>query len=541
MKLKILGAAGEVTGSNYLVRTNETNVLVDCGFHQGRDEKGAEDEEFEFVPSDIDVVLLTHAHIDHSGRIPLLVKKGFAGPVYMTAATAELCAVLWRDTMKIMREEAQWKSRKNERKGLAPITPLFDEHDVEHAIAKIKTVGYDKIVDIASGVRARYREAGHILGSASIEVWLEEEGKQVKIVFSGDLGPQHSVLEPPPAVIEEADFVVIESTYGDRFHRTLEETREEFRQAVTDAVKDRGKILVPTFVVDRAQRVLYEFFLMQRDRPEMKFPPIYFDSPMGLLATQLYGKYLDRLSPELRGHIESGQDPFLPKGTRYVKTPEESREINNDPFSVVMAGSGMCNGGRIVHHLKHNLWRPECHVFFVGFQGYGTLGRRLVDGEKVVRIAGEEVAVKAAFHTINGFSAHGDRGDLLSWAGNFKSASTFLVTHGEPKSSEALAAGLRDQGKSAIVPKLREEIDLLARSRVELPQSACATSEADRQEALKLLQLITSEAILIRDELEECEDFRVVLPLLKSTQALISSIDVARQASPHGESTRKTA
>lgn len=484
MRLRILGAAGEVTGSNYMIETKNYKVLVDCGMHQGRDEEKHAGEELPYDPSEIDALLLTHAHIDHSGRIPLLVREGFKGKVYCTMPTAELVEILLRDSARLMREDADWRTRKNARRGLPPVEPLYDENDVEDMLTHRQPVPFDEVIDVCPGLSVRYREAGHILGSAIIEAWVtEEEGeKPVKVVFSGDLGQLDGVIEKPPTVIEEADFVLIESTYGDRLHKSLADTRAEFQSAMEDVIRTGGKILVPTFVVDRAQRMLYEFKLLQKELPDLKTPPIYLDSPMGVKTTEIYSKYKPMLSRGLKELLLAGEDPFEPEGFKFVRTADESRAINDVNDAIVLAGSGMCSGGRIMHHLKHSLYKNDTHVFFVGYQAYGTLGRRLIDGAKTVRIAGEEVAVNAAFHTLNGFSAHADQDDLLKWASHFPQKAQFVVVHGEPKSSQALAEALSSEGFFAQVPAFGDEIDLRSKAPERVVRPLISQSIRDRAE-----------------------------------------------------------
>ncbi|MEG1800296.1 MAG: MBL fold metallo-hydrolase, partial [Synergistaceae bacterium] len=297
----------------------------------------------------------------------------------------------------------QWRTRKNMRKGLPKVEPLYGERDVEDASALLSPIAYDEMSQILPGLTARFREAGHILGSAIVETWVSEDGveKPVKVVFSGDLGPFDGVIEKPPTPIEEADYVFIESTYGDRLHKSLEDTRDEFQEAVKAALATSSKILVPTFVVDRAQRMLYEFKLFQKKFPNLKTPPIFLDSPMGVKTTEIYEKYINLLSKDLKEMIVNGECPFEPEDFEFVRTSDESKAVNDMKTGIVLAGSGMCSGGRIMHHLKHNLYKPDTHVMFVGYQAYGTLGRRLVDGAKDIRIAGEDVTVRAQFHTLN--------------------------------------------------------------------------------------------------------------------------------------------
>ncbi|MDO5116119.1 MAG: MBL fold metallo-hydrolase [Synergistaceae bacterium] len=537
MKLRIFGAAGEVTGSNFMIETSGYKVLVDCGTHQGTDEEKHEGEQFPYSPAEVDAVLLTHAHIDHSGRIPLLVKQGFKGKIYCTHATSQLIEVLLRDSAHIMKEDAEWRSRKNARRGLPKVEPLYGEQDVEDALTFRSPIPYDEVVPVLPGLKVRYREAGHILGSAIIEAWISEEGadKEVKVVFSGDLGPMDGVIEKPPAVVEEADFVLIESTYGDRLHKSLEDTRAEFQEAMEAAIRTGGKVLIPTFVVDRAQRMLYEFKLLQKKLPDLKMPDIYLDSPMGVKTTEIYSSHAPLLSRDLKKLLMNNEDPFEPNGFSFVRSADESRAINAMEDGIVLAGSGMCSGGRIMHHLKHSLYKKDTHVFFVGYQAYGTLGRRLVDGAKNVRIAGEEISVAAQFHTLNGFSAHADRDDLLQWAANFPKKAQFIIIHGEPKSSQSLALGLADAGYATLIPAIGDEVELTQRaalspsapSKITMPVISqrildrIEFNSKDIETALNLISARTAQMqqLLIKNE----SQYRDVMPLLISARTLLEA------------------
>lgn len=529
MKLRILGAAGEVTGSSYLLETNNLKVLFDCGFFQGKDEQKHDGDVFMFNPADIDALFLTHAHIDHSGRIPLLVKQGFKSKIYCTFATSELVDIMWNDSAHLMQEESEWRSRKNLRRGLPSVEPLYGVGDVQAAIDLKCPINYDEVIEIFPDLSVRYRDAGHILGSAIIEAWITESlcDKAVKVVFSGDLGPARGVIEKSPAIIEEADFVLIESTYGDRLHKSLEDTRGEFQGVMEDAVRRGSKVLIPTFIVDRAQRVLYELVLLQKKLGgSLTMPAIYFDSPMGVKTTEIYKKYAAQLSKELKDMFISGEDPFSPSGFEFIRTPDESKRINDLPSGIVMAGSGMATGGRIVHHLKHNLYKPDTHVIFVGFQARGTLGRRLVDGVREVRIAGEDVRVNAMLHTINGFSAHADKQDLLTWASRLPKKTRFIVIHGDPKSTEALALALRDLGYTAHAPALNEEIDLLmpvqdsARLPLLSPTLLNQTQSAD-QDIYQMLSSIMNRVDALQKNGVSPADYDKVVPMLASARTLL--------------------
>ncbi|MDR1649803.1 MAG: MBL fold metallo-hydrolase [Synergistaceae bacterium] len=531
MKITFLGAVQEVTGSNYLLECGGKRIFVDCGIHQGRDEDGKNREEPAFNPGEVDAALLTHAHIDHSGRVPFLVKRGFKGKIWVTSPTAALLDVLWRDSAHLMMEEAEWKNRKNSRKGLPPVEPLYGIGDVTDAVGLLSPLEYDAPCEILPGVTACFRNAGHILGSASLALDLRESKDRVRVVFSGDLGQRQSVMgRAPDSFREAAHYVLIESTYGDRRHKDLAATRAEFRSVIAQALRDKGKVLIPSFVIDRAQRILYELLLMQREGLIPEDLPVFFDSPMGVKATELYRRYGDTLSDDVRQFIAGGQDPFSPKGLTYVSSPEDSRKINDVPFCIVIAGSGMCSGGRIVHHLKHGLWNPKNHVIFVGYQSYGTLGRRIVDGAANLRIAGEEVALKAKVHTIGGFSAHGDCDDLLAWAQTFENSPLFFVTHGERTASHTLAASLQQTGMRSMVPMKAQEFQLLPEVILkpspapvtEFPKAGVAVATENEVAAVALDDLSRLVAVL-RAELRDAANIGEVVPLLQAGRTLLET------------------
>ena len=478
MLLKFCGAAKEVTGSNYLLEAGGHRLLIDCGMHQGEREE-ANDDPFPYAAGSIDAVLLTHAHINHSGRIPKLVKEGFRGKIYATLPTIELTEILWDDSVRLMREDAEWQSAKNARRGLPPAEPIYGQEEADAAKKLFAPVNYDSRLEILPGVSVRFRDAGHILGSAILEILIEEEGRIVRLVFSGDLGPMQTVMGRAPAEITDADYVVIESTYGNREHKDNRETREEFQTLMKDIfAKKKGKVFIPTFVVDRAQRIMYELELL-RGQGVGGGMPVFFDSPMGVKVSKLYESHLDLLSQEIQAYRRDGGNPFSSEDIRYVSTREESQAVNNLGFGVVMAGSGMCNGGRIVHHLKNGIWNPDNHVVFVGYQAHGTLGRRIVDRAKTVRIAGEVVNVNAQIHTIGGFSAHADRTDLLGWAERFRpTMPKFFVTHGEAEAAQSLAEALKTRGFEALVPELDQEVALVPREAGQKLSEAIADAKA---------------------------------------------------------------
>ena len=523
MNIKFLGAAGEVTGSSYLIECAGKKILVDCGMFQGKNEKDNYIP-FPITPSTIDAILLTHAHIDHSGRIPQLVKNGFKGKVWVTTPTRKLIPVLWHDSAHLMREDAEWETRKNLRKGLCAVSPLYDENDVESAIRKLSSISYDENIEVMPGISVRYRDAGHIIGSAMLEVTLTDGEKTAKLAFSGDIGPMKTVMERHPANLSTADYVIIESTYGDRLHKSNEATRQEFRDVLCKAVDSGGKVLIPSFTVDRAQRILYEICLMQDDNLIPKNIPVYVDSPMAAKTTDIYKAHKDLLSTEIQNYISQDKEPFSPAGLEVVVSVEESQKINNVKCAIVIAGSGMCNGGRIVHHLKHGLHNKNNHVIFVGYQAQGTLGRRIVDGQKILRVAGEEVRVQAGIHTINGFSAHGDQNDLLSWAQNFKTSPTFVITHGEPVSSTALSEKLKSAGKETFIPKRGDILELIPHGVQTVLRHHNEEKQRFENDARTALRDIAKMATAIEETLaEDSKNIESLMPLILSTRTLLET------------------
>lgn len=466
MKLTFLGAAQEVTGSCYLVEAAGSRFLVDCGMFQGgRETRIKNRNAFGFDPDTLDFVLLTHAHIDHSGLLPRLVAFGFKGPVYATVASCDLLAVMLPDSAYIQEKEAEWENarrRKTGKKSRADTAPLYTVAQAQASLKKLHPVDYERDISPAPGVRCRFRDAGHILGSAIIELWLEEPDKTRKLVFSGDLGQRGHPLVRDPTPIAEADLLVVESTYGNRLHKTLDDTIEELVFAIQDTLKHRGgNVIIPAFAVGRTQDVLYLLTDLTR-QGRLPALDIYVDSPMATAATGITLKHLDLLDAEAKAlvgwHGGKGSRPRV----HFVEDVEESRALNRVRGAVIISASGMCDAGRIKHHLRHNLGRRECSVLITGFQAQGTLGRKLVDGAKRVSIFGEEIAVRASIHTLGGFSAHADQPALLAWAAAFARPprQTFVV-HGEESAALALAERLRSgRGWNVSVPARGQAIGL---------------------------------------------------------------------------------
>jgi len=451
MKLIHHGACGEVTGSCHLFEVNGHRVLVDCGLFQGTpaDEERNRDP-FPFDPQSIDAVILSHAHIDHSGRLPLLVRRGFRGPIHTQQASIDLCEIMLKDAAYLHEKDAEWANRKRERRGLPPVEPLYTRQDAEATLGLFVGHAYDKTFDVVPGLRARLHEAGHILGSAIVELKLREGPVSRTVVFTGDLGHKGMPLLRYPARLHEADLVIMESTYGDRCHRDWQATWQEFGEVLQAARRSRGNILMPAFAVDRTQELLYE---MSRHVPEWGLDHwhIFVDSPMAIRVTSVYLKYLDLLHDKAaRKLVDRTKHPLLPH-IRFTMTSEESMAINRiRSGALIIAGSGMCTGGRILHHLKHNVWRAETHVVIVGFQAEGTLGRALVDGADHIRLWGEKVVVKARVHTIGGLSSHADQAGLREWYRDFRHRPPVVLVHGELLALSTLADALRDEGAAHV-------------------------------------------------------------------------------------------
>ncbi len=458
-----------MTGSCYLVESpNSKKVLVDCGLFQGgRQIEGRNREEWGFDPKEIETLFLTHAHIDHSGRIPKLVKDGFKGRIITSPPTAELCEIMLLDAAHIQEMDAEWQTRKNKRQAKTDVTPLYTTEDAEASLKLICPMERDHIIAVEPGIKARLRNAGHILGSSILELWVEEAGEPLKIVFSGDLGKKDQLIVKDPHEIFDADYLFVESTYGNRRHRTFEDSKHELVEAIHYSVSAGEKIIIPAFAVERTQELLYVLGEFLRDGliPDI---PIYLDSPLAIKATEIFRKNKKYYDEEAKAIVDSGYDPFGMSNLRFTPTTKESIAINETSGSaIVIAGSGMCTAGRIKHHLKHNLWRAGASIVIVGFQAKGTTGRKIVEGAKQVKIFREDVAVRAKVFTIGGFSAHADQEDLLEWVSHFESNPKVFVVHGEATASEALADKIQERlHLIAHIPMWKERLILKPRDLV---------------------------------------------------------------------------
>ena len=444
--IQFLGAAGEVTGSCHLLRAAGKKILIDCGMIQGgREEDARNRESFPFDPSDIDAVILSHAHIDHCGRLPLLVKRGYTGKIHTQTATADLVRVMLEDSARLAAADVEHANRMRARRGLKLLEPLYDLGDVGEAIGRMRGHDYDQRFELFPGVHLRLQDAGHILGAAIVEIWIDEGAGERKLVFSGDIGPDGTPIMRDATPISDADLVMLESTYGDRLHRPRSQTIDEIGEVLDAARASGGNVIIPAFAVGRSQELLY-WFAKHYEEWGMKRWKVYLDSPMATKVVDVYRRHMHLFDHDGRSQWSNGDDPFTLPGLRFVDSMEESRELNRHAQGcILIAGSGMCNGGRVRHHLKHNLWRHGAHVMIVGYQAHGTLGRQLVDGHSTVRIFNEIIRVNARIHTVGGLSAHADQQGLLNWYGHFRDKPPVYLVHGEDKAREVLAKELRSR------------------------------------------------------------------------------------------------
>ena len=473
MKVTFLGATKTVTGSNFLVEGAGKKFLVDCGMYQGSAADEFENEEpFLFNVNEIDFMLLTHAHIDHSGRIPKLYNEGYRNQVIATKATCDLCSIMLPDSGHIQEMEVEWKNKKRERKGEEPLPPLYTAADAAKCLEIFRPVQYDEIIDIDENIKVRFNDAGHMLGSAIIEVWVTENGKTEKIVFTGDLGNNDIPLLSPPTMIENTDYLVMESTYGNRLHMRNDDKAKIFLDVVYETLEKGGTVVIPSFAVGRTQEILYELNRIKEDEHDEEFykkykrlmsVPVYVDSPLAISATEVFKENMNLFNEETQKIINEGDNPLEFSGLKFTRTADESKALNaSQESSIIISASGMCEVGRIKHHLKHHLWEPNSTILFVGYQAPGTLGRRLVDGEKKVKIFGEEIAVNARIEYIEGYSGHADQ----EWLMNFVYSFTYppkhiFLVHGEPEGQIVLKQKLEENTNIPItIPDFGESYEL---------------------------------------------------------------------------------
>ena len=508
MKITFLGATKTVTGSNFLVEAAGKKFLVDCGMYQGAAQDEWENSSpFAFDVNELDFMLLTHAHIDHSGRIPKLYNEGFRKPIYATKATCDLCSIMLPDSGHIQEMEIEWKNRKRTRKGLDPIPPLYTAEEALKCLEVFCPVKYDEIIDIDENIHVRFNDAGHMLGSAIIEIWADENGKTTKAVFTGDLGNNDIPLLSSPTMIDDADYLVMESTYGGRLHMRNDDKANLFLSIVSETLDKGGTVVIPSFAVGRTQEILYEINelkdVIQDEDFRKKYEtvmkaPVYVDSPLAISATEIFRENMDLFDEETQEIMRRWDNPLEFPGLQFTRTAEESKELNEkNESSIIISASGMCEVGRIKHHLKHNLWNSNSTILFVGYQAPGTLGRKIVDGAKSVKLFGEEIAVNARIEYIEGYSGHADQEWLLNFIYSFiRKPKTIFLVHGEPEGQVTLKQKIQGTTEiPVIIPEYGEQYEL--NEEVERLGRVKGTKQRERQyirlEVLGRIQTLKEE------------------------------------------------
>ena len=518
MKVTFFGATKTVTGSNFLVEGAGKKFLIDCGLYQGMDKEEIKNAEpFPYDINEIDFMLLTHAHIDHSGRIPKLYKEGYRNKIYATNATCDLCAIMLPDSGHIQETETEWKNRKRIRRGEELLVPIYDAETAARSLELFKGVPYDQIIELDDDIHVRFNDAGHMLGSSIIEVWIKENGVNKKIVFTGDLGNNDIPLLSEPTMIEDAYFLVMESTYGNRLHMRNDNKAKLFIDIVTDTLRQGGTVVIPSFAVGRTQEILYELNKIKEsnsDNPDFEkkyeilmHTPVYVDSPLAISATEVFRENMDLFDEETQELIRRGDNPLEFPGLRFTQTVDESRELNeSNESSIIISASGMCEVGRIKHHLKHNIWNPKNTILFVGYQAPGTLGRKIVDGAKTIKIFGEEIAVNARIEYIEGYSGHADQEGLLNFIYSFiKKPDHIFLVHGEEEGQKVLRDKIIETTNLPVtIPSYGETYDLSEKVKIsgairhENIKEYRKLEVIDRMETLKE-ELIDMESIVKED------------------------------------------
>ena len=474
MKITFLGATRTVTGSNYLVEAAGKKFLVDCGMWQGSSELEMQNtEDFEFNPQEIDFMLLTHAHIDHSGRIPKLYKEGYRNPIYAHKATCDLCTLMLPDSGHIQEMEIEWKNKKRKRKGEKELPPLYTAEEALRSMEIFEPVQYDEIIEVTPDIHFRLNDAGHMLGSSIIELWVKENGEETKTVFTGDLGNNDLPLLDSPTMIDSADYLIMESTYGSRKHLRNDEKAEMFLNIVSETLDNGGTVVIPSFAVGRTQEILYEINKLKELKDDDEFrrkyrtlmkATVYVDSPLAISATEVFRENTNLFEPDVIEAMEKGDNPLEFPGLKFTRTADESKALNESKESnIIISASGMCEVGRIKHHLKHNLWNPKSTILFVGYQAPGTLGYNIVRGDKTVKIFGEEIAVNARIEYIEGYSGHADQDGLMNFVYSFrtKKPKNIFLVHGEPEAQDVLKEKIESEiGIPVTIPEFGETYDI---------------------------------------------------------------------------------
>lgn len=512
MNITFLGATRTVTGSNFLLEGAGKKIIIDCGLYQGKAKEERENyADFTYDVNEIDYMLLTHAHIDHSGRIPKLYVEGYRGPIIATKATCDLCAIMLPDSGHIQEMENVWQNKKRARIGKQELPPLYTAQDAINCLEIFRPVSYDEIIQLDENISVRFNDAGHMLGSSIIEVWIKENGEIKKIVFTGDLGNNDIPLLDSPTMIDSADYLVMESTYGSRLHNRNDDKAELFLNIVAETLDKGGNVIIPSFAVGRTQEILYELNKLKEQRTDEEFlkkyeklmkATVYVDSPLAISATEVFRQNMDLFDEEVRNEIEQGDNPLEFPGLKFTQTVDESKALNDDPHPhIIISASGMCEVGRIKHHLKHNLWNPNNTILFVGYQAPGTLGAKIVSGEKKVKIFGEEIAVNARIEYIEGYSGHADQEWLLNFVYSFitKPKHIFLV-HGELEGQKVLKEKIQQTIEIPVtIPDYGENYNL--------EETVKVVSKVETFDKYKFLRLEVIDRLTnLKEELNEMAD-----------------------------------
>lgn len=512
MKITFLGATRTVTGSNYLVEAGGKKFLVDCGMWQGKAEMEMENsQDFEFDPKEIDFMLLTHAHIDHSGRIPKLYNEGFRNKIYAHKATCDLCALMLPDSGHIQEQENEWKNKKRQRKGEKTQPPLYTAEEAARSLEIFESVKYNEIIEITPQIHVRFNDAGHMLGSSVIELWVKENEKEVKTVFTGDLGNNDIPLLDSPTMIEDTDYLVMESTYGSRLHMRNDEKAEMFLDIVSETLEHEGTVVIPSFAVGRTQEILYEINKLkenhvndeefQKKYRKLMQTPVYVDSPLAISATEVFKENTNLFEEEIKEEIMSGNNPLEFPGLKFTMSTDESKALNEDPKpAIIISASGMCEVGRIKHHLKHNIWNPNSTILFVGYQAPGTLGYSIVNGAKKVKIFGEEFAVNARIEYIEGYSGHADQEGLMNFIYSFiKKPKHIFLVHGEEESEEVLGEKIEKKAGIPITkPEFGETYEIAE-------EQVVVTNKVERKINTSLKEEVLVRLEKVKEEMKDME------------------------------------
>lgn len=528
MKITFLGAAKTVTGSNFLVEAAGKKFLVDCGMYQGKATEEKENSDpFRFNVNEIDFMLLTHAHIDHSGRIPKLYNEGYRNPIIATKATCDLCTIMLPDSGHIQEMEIEWRNKKRKREGKEPLPPLYTAEEATKSLELFRRVKYDEIIDIAENIKVRFNDAGHMLGSSIIEVWVNENGKTEKAVFTGDLGNNDIPLLASPTMIESTDYLVMESTYGSRLHMRNDDKAELFLNIVSETLNNGGTVVIPSFAVGRTQEIVYEINKLKEKRNDEEFKqkyrtlmnvPVFVDSPLAISATEIFRENMDLFDDDVKEAMKKGDNPLEFPGLQFTRTAEESKALNEmDKPAIIISASGMCEVGRIKHHLKHNLWNPKSTILFVGYQAPGTLGSRLVNGEKKVKIFGEEISVNARIEYIEGYSGHADQEWLLNFIYSFiKKPKHIFLVHGEEDSQIVLRDKILETTNIPVtIPDFGETYELSDEIKMTNKLELTTRYKPLRMEVLERMQKLKDEVEdmteIVKDEIltENAKDAEV--------------------------------